>query len=323
MVLAFIRLLRPVNLILIAFTMWAMRHLVIAPMLAVRNFEFTDSEGLFVLLILASVFIAAAGNVINDYFDIKADVLNRPNQVIVGTIIDKRVAMSAHLILNFLGLACAVIYGWKTGTLKFVSIHGFAIVTLWFYSSYFKRHLLLGNLLVALLTALVPLTVGIAIVPQLVSKYSLELQNVFKGTDYSSSFYFQVMFIWIAAFAFFAFFTNFIREIQKDMADMKGDRAVYRKTLPLVYGVKVASRTVVALMLVWLGLLFYGQQKYLGDDFSFAYFLLFLAFPMIISGIITLKGGEPKRYTLAANITKGVMLVGILFSFLIEKIMFS
>jgi len=300
--------------------MFCMRYWVIGTLIAQNQLELQLSTFNFSLLVLSAVLIAAAGNVINDYFDLKTDAINKPDKLIIGAEVSPKMAIGVHLVLNFLGIACAIYLSYQIGHLRFASVHVFAAASLWFYSIYFKKHLLLSNLVVSLLAGIVPFLVGLYEIPLLVKKYSIHLDELFQNSEFNSTFFFKVILFWILAFSFFAFITNFIREVQKDLADIRGDQEGGRVTLPIRFGFKRVKIFVAILTFIWSLTLLYGQYVFLGDTFSLAYFSVLLVLPMIISGILTLRAHTPKQYSMASNLTKVVMLLGVCFSFFIDKI---
>lgn len=80
--------------------MWLMRFFVLRPMVEVNDFKLQMSSFDFFLLVISTVLIAAAGNVINDYFDQRTDRVNKPQETIVGVHLSRRIAMAAHQIFN-------------------------------------------------------------------------------------------------------------------------------------------------------------------------------------------------------------------------------
>ncbi|HKL02382.1 MAG TPA: UbiA family prenyltransferase, partial [Cryomorphaceae bacterium] len=137
----FIRLTRPLNLAVIALTMWLMRYYVLRPVVEVNGYELQLNNLYFYLLVLSTVLIAAAGNVINDYFDQRTDRVNKPKHIIVGVHVKRRVAMLVHQLFNLFGLALAFFVAWKIGIWKLSIVSFFAAGSLWFYSVQFKREL--------------------------------------------------------------------------------------------------------------------------------------------------------------------------------------
>ena len=110
----------------------------------------------FILLVAATVFITAGGYVINDYFDIKTDLINK-GKVIVGTKIPRRQAMMWHNIFNIAGVSIGFYISWKAGYLWLGTLFLIVSGLLYFYSASYKRQFLIGNIIVAILTAMVPL----------------------------------------------------------------------------------------------------------------------------------------------------------------------
>ena len=314
--LQFIRLTRPLNLFIIAFTMWLMRYFVLRPVVAVNDFELQLSSFYFFLLVLSTVLIAAAGNVINDYFDQQTDRVNKPNTIIVGVHVKRRVAMLAHQLFNAVGLAIAVYIAWKIGMWKLSIVSFFAAGSLWFYSVQFKKELLIGNIIIALLAGLVPLLVGLYEIPLLIKAYGTDVQEYFKlhrpGED--ASLYFQYMFYFILGYSIFAFILNFIREVQKDIADVKGDSRINARTIPLVYGIKNAKILVgVLIVLVIISLLFV-QQIVVNDSSSLIYLIITILLPLAISLFINHRAVKRPQFVKAGNWLKVAMLFGILYS---------
>jgi 4-hydroxybenzoate polyprenyltransferase len=217
---AFLRLTRPLNLIIIVFTMVAMRYGVVQAYLDASStdlaamaqpsgatvFEkvpgniFTHgfSGPLFWLLVASTVLIAAGGNVINDYFDTRIDRVNKPEAVIVGRSVKRRVAMLGHLVLTGLGVLFGLFTAWKSGQPILVLVPIFAAGALWFYSTKLKRAFLLGNGLVAFLVALVPLTVGLYEIPALAQAYGTSATvGLGNGTEMEVKFGFSGLWGWI------------------------------------------------------------------------------------------------------------------------------
>jgi 4-hydroxybenzoate polyprenyltransferase len=183
--------------------------------------------------------IAAAGNIINDYFDVKADRINKPNKVIIGKYIKPRWAIVSHWILNFVAFSIACYLTWAYETFWYVFIHLLSINILWFYSMYFKRKFLIGNLFIAALTGLVPLLCGIHFLGLTTSFQSANFMSDFKeGANWISQLNLKIFFI--VALAFFASCLNLVREIVKDMEDVEGDLLLKAKTIPIVLGTNKA-----------------------------------------------------------------------------------
>ncbi len=312
----FIKLTRPLNLAIIALTMWLMRYFVIRPLVEAYGYELQFPFGKFLLLILSTVLIAAAGNVINDYFDQRTDRVNKPKDIIVGVHITRRVAMMTHQVLNAFGLAIAVYLAWSIGMWKLSIVSFFAAGSLWFYSVQFKRDLIVGNVVIALLAGLVPIIVGIYEIPLLVKEYGSDVAQFFmkNAPNEDPSIYFKIMFYFILGYAGFAFFLNLIREIQKDMADVKGDLYIGAQTIPLVYGLKNAKKIVGVLIAAGIGLLYALQQMVVPDRTSFIYLSLAVVIPLVFSMWYNHRAVKREQFVKAGLFLKIAMLGGILYS---------
>jgi 4-hydroxybenzoate polyprenyltransferase len=276
---------------------------------------------LFALLVLSVVLIGAAGNIINDYFDTRIDRINKPDAVIVGRTVKRRVAMAAHLVLSGTGLFCGAIVAWRTGQWPLIIIPAFAIGALWTYSTSFKRQLLVGNGTVSLLTALVPLSVGLYEIPALQRSFhehaSVSLPD---GTGYVMESDFTELWWWVLAFAVFAFVASQARELQKDMADEKGDAANGCRTVPIAWGIRWAK----AIAMGWIALLILGLLAAhmivpaLRGELAYWYIQLGIIAPLLISAGFTYNAHRRVEHMRAASLTKMAMVAGIGFASIIR-----
>jgi 4-hydroxybenzoate polyprenyltransferase len=311
-----LRLTRPLNLIIIALTMWLMRLYVLRPFVEVNGFELQLSTTHFILLVLSTVLVAAAGNVINDYFDQRTDRINKPNDTLVGVHVKRRVAMLVHQLLNVAGVFIAMYVAWRIGNWKLGIIHILAATALWFYSVQFKREFIIGNVVIAFLAGMVPLLVGLYEIPLLIREYGSEVSEYFKlerpGEDPAG--YFKYMFYFIFGYAGFAFLLNLIREIQKDMADVKGDSRIGARTIPLVYGIKNAKKITAALIVMTMVLLLVLQQKVVDDNYSLVYLIVAIIAPLMASLWYNHFAVYRTGFVVAGNFLKIAMLAGILYS---------
>ena len=223
---AFFRLIRWPNLLFIAITQWLTYVCLYRPILEVPAGISIDAHIYFWML--ASILIAAGGYVINDYFDINIDEVNRPQRQVVDRLISRRWAMLWHLILSVLGLACtALAIEWPSHLFLWFSNLG-CVILLWLYSTRFKKTLLIGNILIALLTSW-------TIVVIFLSRFTWS-ELVAQSSEP------QQKFTRIALlYAGFAFVITLIREAVKDMEDRIGDAKAGCRTLPIVWGFPAAK----------------------------------------------------------------------------------
>lgn len=203
----------------------------------------------FLFLLAASVLIAAAGYIINDYFDLNIDQVNKPGKVVVNTIISRRWVIFWHMFLSMLGLFFTVTALPITGYWHLVLANMASIILLWFYSTNLKKQLLIGNVLISLLTAWV---IGIIFL----SKFPLHIRSLLLVEHDEVRF-----FRYTILYASFAFIISLVREVIKDMEDVEGDRKYGCRTMPIRWGMNAskvfAAVWIVVLIAVLLILQFY------------------------------------------------------------------
>ena len=314
MLLNILKLIRMQNLIIIAFTQYLMRYAVIFPMLESKGFESQFSDLNFFLLVLTTVILAAAGYVINDYFDTKTDLLNRPKTVVVGKHIKRRSAMTLHIFLNVVGIVLGFYISWQINLWKLVYIYILITGLLWFYSSSYKKMFLVGNIIVALLTALVPLMTVLYEIPPLNVKYTEVLLRINEN--------FYDVFFWVLGFSLFAFITTLNREIIKDAEDFEGDNAYGSRSLPVVAGIKTTKIITVIISIITIGLIIFTYFYYilippLVDYISMTYILILLIIPTFYLIWKIYKAQEKKDWKSAGNLSKLIMLFGVLYALVV------
>ncbi|MFP4448053.1 MAG: geranylgeranylglycerol-phosphate geranylgeranyltransferase [Bacteroidales bacterium] len=305
----YLRLVRYPNLLIIILTQYAIRWGVVEPLLNVTGFELQLSSFHFLLLVLSTVFITAAGYVINDYFDTHTDFLNRPRKVLVGTKIPRRTAIMLHVILSIVGTGLGIYVSFVIGIpllgLVFLLITGI----LYFYSTTYKRQFLIGNFIVAILTGLVPLMVVLFEIPELNNAY----WDVLGARDMN----FMFVFYWVLAFAFFAFVTNLMREIVKDAQDFEGDSAYGRNSLPVVMGIKATKVVVNFLAAVTVALLWFVYARFLEFNvITTIYFTVFISIPFVLVIYKTYQATTTIHFRRIGILLKIIMLFGILYAFI-------
>ncbi len=240
----------------------------------------------FGLLVLAALLVAAAGYIINDYYDVKIDAINRPDRLVIGRVIKRRKAMLAHVLLSGMGVLLA---GWLHPVLGLVTL-GTALL-LWGYSARFKRVALVGNVSIATLTA------ALVLLP--------ELQLQLERHDGHSV-------VWPYALA--AFLLTVVREIVKDVEDMRGDAQHGCRTLPLVVGV-ARTKWVAGLFLTCLACLTLGAtgQLFVSGHWPLGTWLLaFVLVPMAQLTRLLIRADRRRHFKYLSAWCKGIMLAGVL-----------
>jgi len=319
----FLKLIRWQNLLIVILTMVLMRYAVIEPLIGKIGVKLLNNPAQlvpmklqfpwynFIILVVSTVLITAGGYVINDYFDIKTDLINR-GKVIVGTKIPRQKAMMWHNILNVAGVAGGYYVSWRSGYFWLGTIFLVVSGLLYFYSASYKRQFLIGNLVVALLTAVVPLLVVIYEWPALYIHYSVFAINI---PDYN------IIFYWAGGFALFAFLTTLTREIIKDIEDFDGDIAYGRNTVPVFIGVLSAKIVTVSLIIITIGLLYVTWYLFINDLYTVSYITVAIVLPMLMVIYKVFTGRERKQMHDASRIMKVLMITGILYSVLVKIIL--
>jgi 4-hydroxybenzoate polyprenyltransferase len=317
----FLQLIRWQNLIIVILTMIMMRYFVIEPLISKVPVILSSGSGesvmelqfpliSFVILVLSTVFITAGGYVINDYFDIKTDLINR-GEVIVGTKIPRRLAMMWHSIFNIGGVAGGLFISWKAGYfwmgILFLVVSGL----LYFYSASYKRQFLVGNLIVAFLTALVPLLVVIYEWAALYQFYSV---NAATMPELSFLFY------WGGGFALFAFLTTLAREILKDIEDFEGDLAYGRNTIPVIIGTTASKIVTISLLIITIALLYSVWYFFLNDKITLVYISAAIVLPVFYVIFQLVVSKTRRQLHTASSVMKLIMLAGILYSVVVKVI---
>ena len=271
LILALFRLTRFWNLAIIAFAQYFTAYFLFHQGVLV----FTDFW-LF-LIVAATVMIAAAGYIINDYYDIKIDLINKPDRVVIGKTITRRYAIFFHTAISVTGVATGLLINWKVGAINFAS--GFL---LWLYSNNLKRQPLIGNLVVAILTGL---------------------------SIFLLSFLYEQYLPLVMTYSLFAFFMTLIREVVKDLEDMKGDTTFGCKTLPIVWGIRKTKYflygviSFFSIVVLWLD---YQELK-----ISWVYFIPLLFVPMSVLVFRLVKADTKKEFYQISQLCKVIMLLGI------------
>lgn len=297
---AFLKLVRLPNLFFIALSQALFQFCIYQPMY--KGFIPSNDLLHFIFLSLASLLIAAAGYIINDYFDINIDEVNKPGKMVVDKVIHRRWAIAWHFILNLSGLIFTILALPFLQKWYLILANMLCMALLWFYSTSFKRKLLIGNIIIAVLTAWTILIIFF-------SKF--ELSDAFDSENNIRKLKFFKLAI---LYAGFAFIISLIREAIKDMEDMPGDSKYGCRTMPIVWGVN-ATKVYVAVWLVVLIALLVLIQIYILQFkwwLPIAYSVGLIIFPLILVLVKLKQSSTPVHYHRLSNMTKLVMLTGIL-----------
>jgi 4-hydroxybenzoate polyprenyltransferase len=298
------QLIRWKNLLFLAYIVTAVYYGVVIPYLAQYHIALPLEGVLCALLVLSTVFIAAGGYAINDYFDTKIDEINKPTKVLVGRHITRNQAAKGFQILLVIGLLCgigiAVLLRDVTIGMIYMVISGL----LWFYSSSYKRQLIIGNLMIALCAFMTCFMVGYVVNIQLTNHFTPYIFYTPIITD---------IYAWTAGFGLFSFLFTLLREIIKDIDDIEGDREMECHTIPIVWGITCAKGILIALSVVILlltGYFAYALIPFAVDTITLKYYISGLLIPMLILIFWIGKAQKRRQWQQISDFVKFIMLIG-------------
>lgn len=188
----------------------------------------------------AGSLIGAGGNIINDCFDVAIDRINKPSRPLPSGVLTKAEAMVYGILLFAVGITGSILLNVSAFIIACA-----AVVVLFLYGMRFKRTVLVGNFIVALVTAFA-FIYGAAAAGNI-------LRSVVP--------------------AVFGLLLILGREIIKDIEDIEGDRQQDVRTFPVRFGVEtsiVLITSVFALLIVVTALV------YLLHIYNITYFVVVL-----------------------------------------------
>ncbi len=266
----FFKIIRPVNVLMTFLVFWVS--------IAICSDEFKLTS-IVIWSGIAAMIVAAAGNIINDYFDLEIDLINRPNRPIPLKFITKNEAVLGYLIMLIA----------STTISYFLSINIFYVVSLtniilFVYSAYLKKVLFVGNIVVAFCTSLVFMFGGIVI------------GNLIDAIIPAS----------------FAFLINLIREILKDIEDIDGDRQANIITIPIRFGTP-HSRIIlmaISILLILMTLVPFVFQLY---KIEYLFIILFFVNIPLVYFLRELYSNKfPNNLSRLSMVLKLIMIFGLI-----------
>lgn len=307
---AWSRLIRWPNLLIVALTQGVAWWTVVAPLGG--RISVLRPWG-FALLCLSTVLIAAAGYIINDYFDIRIDVINKPEKVILERLIPRRAAIKVHWLFNGFAMLLAAALAIPAGHPEWLLLQLLCIGLLWRYSTTWKRQFMIGNVIVALMTAL---TIAALVIYEPGVRALRRLPAIFKfeKVDWRVN----PLYVLIV-FAGFAFILTWMREIVKDMEDYKGDDAEGCMTMPIRWGLLRSTRFVQVLSAGAIAWLVYCAFRIALLDFldmDVVYFIGLILVPALAVWTFRLpRKATSAHYHQASRQLKLIMVLGIIALF--------
>lgn len=301
-----LRLIRWKNLLIVFLTQLLAWGCVIVPMRQYSEVPLLLNTQYFLSLSLSTVLIAAAGYIINDYFDIKIDSINRPEKVILENKVPLKLAIILHTVLNVIAMLLAAVVARRAGHYSWLFMQLGCTILLWFYSTHFKRQFMTGNVIVALLTAF---TIIVLMLYETGIHYYITrpyfIQTV-KGLIPNP--------VWVlGVYTYFAFVLTWMREVVKDMEDLKGDAEEGCVTMPIKWGLLNAVRfTQVLGVLVVIPLVIASVRLWMANwKLLSLYTSLALVLPLLAWVFVLQRKATTAHYGNASKWLKIIMVSGI------------
>ncbi|SMC44877.1 geranylgeranylglycerol-phosphate geranylgeranyltransferase [Cellulophaga tyrosinoxydans] len=270
---------RGYNILVIVIAQYLASIYILSPNLPLRKVVFDIN--LF-LIVLASAMVIAGGYIINNFYDAEKDLINKPHKTMLDRLVSQRFKLSAYFILNFLSALVASYVSFKA--VLFFSSYIFGI---WFYSHKLKKVPFIGNFVSSTL-AIAPFFV--------VFVYYRNFETV------------------IFVHAMFLFLLILAREMIKDLENIAGDIAQNYKTIPIIFGEKVAKTLIGILILLTL---IPSLLLILKFDVGYMYlYFIGCIFLLLLFLVLLFRSDSKRHYVLLHNILKLIIIAGV-FSILL------
>ena len=291
----YLKLIRFQNLLMLAFMQLVFRYLFLEQ--SYVDLALTDFN--YILLVIATVCIAAGGYVINNIMDQDTDEIAKPQNRVVGVSISETVAYNWYIGLTILGVALGFYLSNVIYKPTFASLFILVATLLYVYATSLKQIPVVGNIIVAAL-----LSVSIVIIA---------FFDILPAIDQDNRIRMKEAFSILMDYAIFAFIINLIREIVKDLEDRDGDYQTGMNTLPIAIGIQKTKSIVGVLTLIAVLLLAYYLKTSLYElDYTIYYALVFIIGPLVYFGAKLSIAKEKKEFHHLSMVLKGVLFFGIL-----------
>jgi 4-hydroxybenzoate polyprenyltransferase len=292
----YLKLIRYQNLIMLALMQLIFRY----GFLELQKIPLALVDWQYILLVLATVCIAAGGYIINNIFDVETDTENKPENVIVGKFISEKRANNLYVVFTFIGVSIGFYLSNVINKPNFASVFIVIAATLYFYATSLKQSLLIGNFMVALMLSFSIIIIGIF--------------DLFPITTNENRPVMGLLFGILLDYSVFAFGINFIREIVKDLEDFHGDFNQGMRTLPIVLGVQKTTKLVFVLSFIPLILSLNYINSHLfpsGLIYGTLYGLALIVSPLVYFTIKIWVAKTKQDFHHLSTVLKWIVLFGI------------
>ena len=291
----YLKLIRFQNLLMLAFMQLVFRYLFLKQ--SYVDLALTDFN--YILLIFATVCIAAGGYVINNIMDQDTDEITKPQNRVVGVSISETVAYNWYIGLTIVGVGIGFYLSNVIYKPTFASMFILVATLLYMYATSFKQIPVLGNVVVALMLSTSIIIIG--------------LFDILPAIDVDNRFRMKEAFDILMHYAIFAFIINLIREIIKDLEDMDGDYQSGINTLPIAIGVQKTKIIVGVLTVISIGILAYYVNSNLFElDYVVYYAMVLIVGPLIYFGVKLMNAANKKEFHHLSLVLKIILFFGIL-----------
>ena len=291
----YLKLIRYENLLMLAFMQLVFRYLFLKQ--SYVDLALTDFN--YILLVIATVCIAAGGYVINNIMDQDTDEIAKPQNRVVGVSISETVAYNWYIGLTIVGVGIGFYLSNVIYKPTFASMFILVATLLYMYATSFKQIPVVGNIVVALMLSTSIIIIG--------------LFDILPAIDMDNRFRMKEAFDILMHYAIFAFIINLIREIVKDMEDMDGDYQSGINSLPIAIGVQKTKIIVGVLTVISIGILAYYVNSNLFElDYVVYYAMILIVGPLIYFGVKLLNASTKKEFYHLSLVLKIILFFGIL-----------
>ena len=302
--LSFLKLIRWPNLLMIVVSMKFTLFFVVSPALGLDWFEGGMDVREFTLLVSATLFLAMGGYLINDFFDMDVDTVNKPGKNQVGRKFSVFMTNTLYWVFTVSGVLLGTLFSYLLNQINYALIFLFVAGLLWFYSEKYQCQPLVGNVVISLLSAL---SFGLV---WLFEFFALSNHaEVFTAVQANFGLVNRLVLIYMG----FAFLVSLLREVVKDIEDFEGDDRFGCRTFAVVYGRNKARSLALGIALTGLLAAFWFQYYFIMASFTLLFAFFFVVDAMFVTAIVwLLMAKETNDYAKLSTLIKLLMLAGVL-----------